>query len=258
MIRKTLRKPSARKPTRRKQKWLAFPRDFHFWVDVTTLLASLATVGTLALLVRDRANLQNIAAWTQLQGYFQSGKRSQFNQGQGFAMQTLASNGVTLAYIEADGVRIISADLDGADFTGAQLRGAQFDTPSLSGAHFTGAVLRDAFIDHCKDCGHVHFEAAQLSNARIRGGDLSDADFTRADISGLEFEDVKLDEFAIGAACYTKYNPPKFTHREGGIERKDYVPTGVIMPLAPQSELCMLQWGKAWGKEYVVPDWPPK
>ena len=60
------RKPSAGKPATRKRKVLARLREelsFHFWVDFTTMLASLAAVVTLILLLMDRPEQAKITAW---------------------------------------------------------------------------------------------------------------------------------------------------------------------------------------------------
>lgn len=53
--------------------------SFHFPVDVTTLLASVATVVTLVLLLHDRREQADIAAWTMLQAYLDGDPYVAFN-----------------------------------------------------------------------------------------------------------------------------------------------------------------------------------
>ncbi|HKR45421.1 MAG TPA: pentapeptide repeat-containing protein [Paraburkholderia sp.] len=247
MIRKTLRKPSARKPPRREWKRFTDAREhLHLWVDLLTMLASIATVVTLYFLLQDRPKQENITAWTLLQGYLQSATRSEFNQGQGFAMQSLAKNKIPLEFIKANGIHITGADLRKADFDRAEFRQATFDKSNLAGASFIGAVLQGASIDQCGDCENITFRGADLSDAHISNGDLSGTSFDLADISGLEFSDVTLDELAIGTACFRRNNPPRFWHKVDG-KTESYVPANLVMPMDPQGELCVQGWGKSWG-----------
>ena len=70
--------------------------NFRFAVDVTALIASIATVTTLVYLIYDRRDSTNIAAWTLLQGYLNQEHRPEFDEGQRFALETLVQHGIKL------------------------------------------------------------------------------------------------------------------------------------------------------------------
>lgn len=199
--------------------------EFHFWVDVTTLIASLATVVTLVLLLLDRPQQANIAAWTLLHSYLQDQKPAQFDVGQRFALETLVNNGVDLTGIDAHEVALERAKLRHAKFQLSIFKGANLSDDDLSDSNFYGtdfspAPTRPTSIESCI-CRKVSFGFANLSGAIIISGDFTDAVFESADVSdmtiidGVGFSDNPAEKAlfnpdAFLLACYKQGHLPTF------------------------------------------------
>ncbi|SAL54151.1 Pentapeptide repeats (8 copies) [Caballeronia peredens] len=187
--------------------------EFHFWVDVTTLIASVATVVTLVLLLIDRPQQANIAAWTLLQTYLHDEKRPQFEEGQSYALETLAKNGVPMVRLDGHGIIVFGANLEHAIFSEASFQLAHFTFVSLNKAQLQGADLRSALIYKC-DCRNADFTIADLRGAVIMGGDFAFAKFSQADISGMTISsdrdngDPRFSPGAFDYSCYAANQPP--------------------------------------------------
>lgn len=191
-----------------------FKPNFHWFVDITTLLASLATVVALAFLIHDRRDQANIAAWTLLQSYLQQEHRAHFNEGQNFAVETLVRNRVSLDGLDAHGIWLSSIDAVNASFAGGNFEDAILEGCRCNGAVFFFADLRGARISG-------EFEGATFDTA-----DISDADFK----SSLIAPDSETSE-AVQHACYRPHHPPKSLQK---------------LPLNPQSPFCLDAWGDEW------------
>ncbi|MDR5878805.1 pentapeptide repeat-containing protein [Caballeronia sp. LZ032] len=200
--------------------------SFRWFVDVTTLLASVATVVTLLILIHDRREQANIAAWTLLQAYLQGKPRANFDQGQGFALEKLAEHRVVLTALDANDATIRGAHLHGLIAPLASFRRSELTDVDLSGANF---------------------EDADFSCVLMRGGSYRGARFDGADISTLKVwwfpaTDIasampppELDIDAFRSACYEPGYPPD-------------LPPGLTVPSAPQGQWCTNLWGKQWKK----------
>ena len=183
--------------------------DFHFFVDTTTLLASIATVIALFYLIHDRRDQANIAAWNLLQGYMQHEPRERFNEGQGFALETLSRQGVSLDELDAHGVLISDADLHGMEGKGASFQHSILAGIDFSGALFFAGSFEGAAISSC-NCRYTRFTDANLRGATLGAGDYRDASFLGADVSDLTAGgEIQLDRDAFAGSCYRPGHPPR-------------------------------------------------
>jgi hypothetical protein len=237
------------------------PRGLSFRVimDVTTLLSSVATVAalgltiyTLRLLLHDRIEQGNTAAWQLLQSYVEHKPRARFNEGQGFALETLVRNGIDLGQFDGDDSVIFGADLHGAYLPKSSFRRSSLESVILSDANLWDSSLDEATIFHCL-CERVDLKDADLFKAKIEGGKYGSANFKEADISDLSLEAITwaprdkaiLDieslpselDFSPDAfvdACYQRGHEP------------DLRPAKVHRPSDPQGSVCTKIWGKKW------------
>jgi hypothetical protein len=233
--------------------------SFHFFVDVTTLLASIATVIVLAYLIKDRPQQQNIAAWQILQTYLQGEKRAGFDEGQSFAFETLVRNGVSLYYLDAHNVFLFRANLRGARMAAASFEKAQLYDIDLSHAFVMKTSFDGANLIFCH-CDHANFNYADFSHAEIDGGDYRDASFDLADISDLEiatmafggeppiFKTAELNSNAFQYACYQKGHEPVWLKEDS---------PNLKLPADPQRRKCNATWGEKWsGNVNANPGFP--
>jgi hypothetical protein len=208
--------------------------NFHFLVDVTTLLASIATVIALMIVIHDRRDQADIAAWTLLQGYLHQEHRAVYNEGQSFALETLVQNGVSLEHLDAHGADIPNADLHGANASGASFTGAALRTVNLSDVELSGTDLEGATLTDCV-CQGAHFTGANLARTAIIGGDFGDASFSLSDVSDLIVFGVRIDRDAFKDACFRQGHPL------GAVS-----PDRFAAPGNPQSYDCKVRWGAKW------------
>lgn len=245
-MRKTLRKPSAQKAAPRKRKLFARTREefsLHFWVDVTTLVASIATVVTLVLLLKDRPAQANVAAWTLLQNYLTGDHdRPHFNEGQGFALETLAHNHIDLWNIDANRIYLANTNLHNASMQESEFSDATFSVVDFSGADLDNANFEHAFFAQC-NCRHVDFSAANLRKATLAGGDYRAASFSGADISDMTIHGaIQLDAGAFLDACYREGHPPHFYLSAA---KTHEIHPNIAMPKRPLGVACD-EWRDAW------------
>jgi hypothetical protein len=196
--------------------------SFNTIVSVASMMTSLVA---LLIVLSDRPQQQNIAAWQLLQNYLQNAKRPQFDDGQSFALHTLAKNGVPLTSLDGHNIT-----LSGTDLHMAHLHAASFEKSSLSDINFAGADLThvnfsDAFIENC-NCRGADFRSANLIGAHLQGGDYTDAIFDGANVSDIIIGYVmpgvslfeppgwapKIGPDALRRACFTPEHPPKVSH----------------------------------------------
>ncbi|MDN7180272.1 pentapeptide repeat-containing protein [Caballeronia sp. SEWSISQ10-4 2] len=215
--------------------------SFHFIVDVTTLLASVATVVALIFLIHDRRDQADIAAWTLLQTYLQGEPRVQFDAGQRFALETLVRHRVSLNNLDAHGAIIKKADLHGLEAFGASFKRASMIDVDLSGAYLGRDDFEGAYISNCQ-CGSVLFVDADLTGAEITRGTFHNANFYSADISdlvadthtqGFVFPKPELDPGAFELSCFRPGHPP-------------HLPKETSLPKYPQSADCVNYWNDSW------------
>ncbi|WP_250455325.1 pentapeptide repeat-containing protein [Caballeronia sp. ATUFL_M2_KS44] len=228
-------------PIKRRATLLARLRDelsFRLWVDITTMLASIAAVVTLVLLLRDRPMGENTSAWQLLESYLVQHPRPRFNEGQVFAMETLTSNHVELTNIDAAGIDLRNAQLQGIVAVGGSFIDAYMQEDNLSGGDFRWSRFRNATLKWC-ECREISFEGADLTGASLLGGSYDRANFHGADISGIvigtNYSGMSMDEDAMQDACFDKSHPPDLG--------------GVKSPLYPQSDACVAAWGKQWASK---------
>ncbi|NPT44341.1 hypothetical protein GNZ12_24125 [Paraburkholderia sp. 1N] len=216
---------------------------FHFFIDVTTLIASIATVVALVILIHDRPEQANIAAWQILQNYLQGDKRAGFDEGQSFALETLVKNGVALTSLDAHAIHLEGTNLRRALLSGASFENAQLVAVDLTDADIENVNFEGAELEACNCHGSLFYDAS-LRGAKISPGDYRNANFDGADISDLQIGHVKagkvlsyetagFDSGAFLGACYQKGHEPEF-------------PPGLRWPDAPQGEGCDLKWGDKW------------
>jgi uncharacterized protein YjbI with pentapeptide repeats len=219
--------------------------SFHFLVDVTTLIASAATVITLLILLQDRRDQANIAAWTLLQTYLEDGHPPQFNEGQGFALHTLARNGVPVDHLNGHSLYVEHADMSEVEARDAILTGAQFFDVTLSDAEFEGTDLSGATIQQCQ-CNGIKAAHANLSGAKLLEGSYKEADFEGADVSDVVISDVTADPQMFATACYAAGHPPSLSRTVHTL----------TIPADPPSVDCMKIWQTTWHNRYGSP--PPR
>jgi uncharacterized protein YjbI with pentapeptide repeats len=92
-------------------------------------------------------------------------------------------------------------DLSGADFSGMSLAKVRLSQGNLSSANFNGTVLREAILDGC-NLIRASFRGADLSNTKFDGADCTGADFsplnekstsfTKAHCNGAKFLNARL------------------------------------------------------------------
>jgi len=203
-------------------------------LDLTTLLASFATVIALGLLIYDRRQQADIAAWTLLQTYLQANPRPRFNGGQNFALETLVQHGVDLFNLDGHDIVLDNANLHGLKGDGASFRKATLASVDLSGASLVRANFEGASIVLC-ECGGATFEYSNLTGASISGGTYLGVAFFGADISDLSFDvrPIDLAPDAFEHACYRTGHPP-------------HLPKQIRLPSAPQGIYCGAINQKAW------------
>ncbi|WP_206365996.1 pentapeptide repeat-containing protein [Caballeronia sp. SBC2] len=213
------------------------PLSFHWLVDVATLLSSIATVIALVFLIHDRRDQANIAAWTLLQTYLQQEHRPDFNEGQGFALETLTRNGVDLSGLDVHASFIFTANLHGLIANYSSFKNARLRDLDLSDASFNWADLEFANIWSC-ECQRARFTDANLRNATLANGTYQDADFHNADVSGLWFSTSHQDPDLFKNTCYRPGDPPHLDSAR--------LPMPFAPPADPQGKLCIQRWGKQW------------
>jgi Pentapeptide repeats (9 copies) len=226
--------------------------NFHWFVDITTLLASIATVVALAFLIHDRRDQANIAAWTLLQAYLQQQPRAQFNEGQSFALETLAQHEVLLAGIDAHDATIEEADLDGLLAPEASFKNASLSEIRLSEADLSASNLENVMISDCK-CQNTMFLDANLRNGHIAYSNLQGAFFAGADVSDFKADGVHFLTVAENiAAGRTPFRPKGGMYDRDVLRDSCYRPghppkaVGADLPTDPQGGRCMTRWGKEW------------
>jgi len=230
--------PTSAVPKTRRFAWLTF----HFFVDVTTLLASIATVIALIFLIHDRRDQANIAAWTLLQTYLQQEHRAQFNQGQSFALETLASHGIDLHDIDAHGIVLADTNLRAVDAEEASFEHAQLVGVDLWSAALNGSNFKKSDMYSC-NCRYASFSNANLTGASFRGGDYRDADFGFADVSDMTLAANQVDQDAFRNSCNRPGHPP---HAFSSVP--------IDSPKHPQSDACLKVWSKSWDALAKAPD----
>ncbi len=237
---KTKSQTPTEQTTVQKRHWSGF---FRWILDVSTLVASVATVATLLFFMHDRREQANIAAWTLLQGYLHQDHRAQFNEGQGFALETLARNGVNLSGLDAHDSFIYMTNLHGLDaasasFEHAELQGVDLSNAGLEGAHFEGATLFGC------DCRGADFKLGNLRGASL-SGDFRGASFSAADISDLEFPlGTTADEDVLKEACYRPGHAPTYPDDV----HDDLYDMHIKPAVDPHGRWCMSLWGEEWAR----------
>lgn len=209
-----------------------------FFVDFTTMVASIATVVTLVFYLDDRRESANNAAWTVLHSYLQQDRGAPADAQQLSALEKLVSNGVDFRGTDMRKINIIGGRLQGLRGDAANFRGARFEFSDLSKSVFLITDLEDARLENCL-CDDVLFEAADLEGASLSGA-FRGANFDIADISDLHFQ---LDAAPRGSqsiardifrhACFRPGHPPVLS---GPFEQ----------PGDPQGRECMKGWGQRW------------
>jgi hypothetical protein len=212
--------------------------NFHWFVDVTTLLASIATVIALGFLIHDRRDAANIAAWTLLQTYLQQEHRPKFNEGQSFALETLAQHWVVLEDMDAHDAVFNSVDLRNLFAAHASFENARLNNDDLRDAHLWEANFSNGTLEGC-NCRDAFFANASFNGAHILGGDFRGARFQGADLTDLELALNSADKDAFKDACYKAGHPPY---------PSPDLPKGFWpdLPVNPQSMVCKALWGKSW------------
>jgi hypothetical protein len=122
--------------------------------------------------------------------------------------------------VDFKGLRFTRSIFDSSDFSRADLKGCIFSECSFINADFSKADLREATFQDCK-FSHVKLEGAKLRRAAFKRTDLTDTDFSVAEISqSTLFEKTSM--------TYTKFSHsqlrflPKEVFRE-----KIYIRDGV-------------------------------
>lgn len=230
---------------RASREWLKTEFSFKLFVDVTTLIASIATVVTLIFLVRDRPEQANVAAWQLLQNYLRNPHRATSNQGQSYALETLVGNDVSLDGFDGRGITLNEATLRKADATNSTFSKAELINVDLTGAYFTVADLEDIVFNNCA-CRGVNFYFANLRNAKIYSGDFRKSNFEGADISGLRVEKIP----SWSKSTLTQFDPDAFAKSCYDNGREPVLP-GIKWrrPASPQSDDCKKNWDKDWQQE---------
>jgi hypothetical protein len=265
-MRKTLRKPSSRKPTSRKCKLLARLREelasFHFWVDTMTMVASIATVAALIAtaiqlnwLRHDRTDQANIAAWSLLQNYLQSDHRAQSDQGQGFALETLVKNHVELVNLDVHDIHLENTNLHGTNAQDSTFRHAYLRSVDLSNADLSNADFEGAVFESC-NCAYTQFWGANLHRAFLDGNFIS-AHFDLADVSDLKpwsitvktYSDKDVIEGPRIIEAHPSINPEALKEACFEVGHKPQFPN-VNMPEDPQRSDCFDEWGEIWAERY--------
>lgn len=122
------------------------------------------------------------------------------------AVATNFSN-VTFDGISAHGASFEYSNLSNATFAGAQLGSAAQST--LEPASFAFAYMPNARITDSADCRNVNFTKAHLygANASVQGAELTEAKFTDAIVSGMDFSGATLESasFENAQAVATKF-----------------------------------------------------
>jgi len=254
--------PRRRRAPRAEPKNEHRPFDFRFFVDITTLLASIATVIALALLIHDRRDQADIAAWSLLQGYLQGSQR-EVNLGQGFALETLVRHGVWLDSLDAHDTVIQQANLHGLHGYHASFKHATLTPVDLSNAELLWANFEGARIFRCR-CQGTNFAYSNLRGAALLGGAYQGANFEGADISdlgfGIKFSASEGNGFSLDlvqlpvlntdafkGACYRPGHPPRLSKMP--LDPSDMsldLDKKISMPVDPQGTWCMQNWGKTW------------
>lgn len=263
-MRKTLRKPSSRKPTSRKCKLLAGLREelasFHFWVEAMTMVASIATVAALIAtaiqlnwLRHDRTDQANIAAWTLLQNYLQSEHRAQSDQGQGFALETLVKNHVELVNLDAHDIYLENINLQGANAQASKFQHAYLSNVDLSHADLSNADFEGVLLD-C-NCASTQFWGANLHGAFL-DGNFTSANLHFTDVSDLKPMSLTVREYsdkgfveARVLKAHPSINPEAFKEACFEVGHKPQFPN-VDMPEDPQGSDCFDDWGEIWAERY--------
>jgi uncharacterized protein YjbI with pentapeptide repeats len=125
--------------------------------------------------------------------------------------------GADLYYANLRRAKLVSADLSGANLEGANLEGADLSGADLSGANLVNAKVSGAKFSGARFAGATFlglYEGADASDADFRGAnflfvldldrnwtefedfDLSGANFSGCDVSGLAIEGNAPDDFA--------------------------------------------------------------
>ena len=132
-----------------------------------------------------------------------------------------APPGLPLPAATYDGCRFVQLDLSGQDLSGYTFIDCQFEGCNLSGVKLLGTSLRDVQFQQCKmvglhfeDCHAIFFDAAfrdcildlssffkrKLEGKSFEGCSLKEADFTEADLGGVNFSGAIL-EGAVFEQC---------------------------------------------------------
>lgn len=104
-------------------------------------------------------------------------------------------------------------NLDGVNLSGSYLEQVDFSGASLKGADFSGAVMARAVLDNA-DCTGTNFEGANIGGAHavrtkfagsnLKSAILSKGDFTQADFTHADLEDIESFEITIDEADFTQ------------------------------------------------------
>ena len=78
---------------------------------------------------------------------------------------------------------------------GATLEVATFDDARLAKTNFKDAALTGADFSKVTEIVDVSFKRADLRNAKLNEGAISDSDFRGADLTGAQIGTINLDDF---------------------------------------------------------------
>ncbi len=114
------------------------------------------------------------------------------------------SSGVNLAYRNFEGVNFSNsilygavfsyANIKNADFTGADLRSSTFDQSLLSGSKFTQANLDRAWLN--SDLSDIDFSGANMSYVRFNSSKVDRTNFKNVDLSFVDLSGMQGFETA--------------------------------------------------------------
>lgn len=113
------------------------------------------------------------------------------------AFDHMTIRGARLTGMNLEGISFNGSDLQGSDFSGSDLYGAFLCDSNFESCRFTQADLRSAFIHNCS------FRNADMRSARMGldeiGGELTlyGADFTNANLEGVDFTAARYDSSTI-------------------------------------------------------------
>lgn len=132
-------------------------------------------------------------------------QRSVFNYLENSNLNTLPGENGILFKAQMSGSQLIKADLRKfklvkADLTGAKLMGADLTEADLTGAKLIGADLTGA-----KLIG-ANLTKADFSKATLRDVKFDDADLTKTDFSAATFKNVKLDNAILYKTSFGKFH----------------------------------------------------